>query len=222
MWQRQRGAWAVGSAFAILIVLVGVMAARSSGAVAEDKCPTDWATLPSVADRQRCADQKAQRTIDAAATAQARPYATTVPMRLDPRVATTPAPAGFIPDSVKAIGRVDRSIVGGIGDFPRPVTDLWSIGAISNPEDPTAYDRIVLYTRPPEGTRNAALGKFLVGNSLGPDLTRKYNQTWVCPRDVGMITIMNVSGSDGVVSFATSSGQSGTFNIASQTWSFAS
>jgi hypothetical protein len=47
-----------------------------------------------------------------------------------------------------------------------------------------------------------------------------YMKDWGCPRNLGSLTITAITGKNGVVSFASTAGVSGTLNMATSAWSF--
>ena len=53
------------------------------------------------------------------------------------------------------------------------------------------------------------------GEGIEPELAERYNTTWLCPSDMGVLTITDVTGYEGVVSFTASNGQSGTLDMVS-------
>lgn len=190
------------------------------GVGAENGCPDDWWNLAAPEQREHCARSKAQEDRDAWATAQAKPYATTVMTPVDLRVWGTPVPPGFIPDEAKAVRPLSRESVVGIMGMPKNLTSVWRVGVVPHP-DGLDHGTILVYAVGSTDAQPAAIGRLLFGNLPGR-IGRQYNGYWESPRDIGEITITNVSGWNGIVSFTTSSGQQGTFNLATETWNFAS
>lgn len=191
-------------------------------AAAENECPKDWYLLSSPEERDRCAELKGllheRKLQDDLATVQARPYATTIPHPIDFGVHGTPVPPGFIPEEAKAIKKVPKENVVGIHEL-KGTNSVWQIGAVPDLYQ-QGYNRVYLFARPGDGTRNASLGLYLFGGYPSPDNRKMYNKIWESPRDVGVITITGVSASAGQVSFVSSSGATGAFDLASETWVF--
>jgi hypothetical protein len=61
-----------------------------------------------------------------------------------------------------------------------------------------------------------------IGAQTNPAWGTPNADTWGCPRNIGQITITAVTGQNGVVSFSSTSGASGTLDLATGTWAFGS
>jgi len=186
------------------------------GAGAQDACPPDWALSPSREVRDRCAevkhiqveqDMKNERA--AAATEAAKPQAQQSPVLLPQKL---PNPTG----SEAAVQEIplnliqDSSLVG--------ITSMWQIDLVAT-GDQTAWTP--MYVMAFDELKDLPRLETRVANASIDDTLQKYQRRWVCPQNIGAITITGVKGGTaGVVSFKSTSGRIGTFNIASQAWSF--
>jgi hypothetical protein len=124
---------------------------------------------------------------------------------------------------------------------PRPVewrgaTSVWQAGGIPN-DDYTSWAALYIWSRPSGTTAPSSLTPTLeteLGEPLGGGLDAKYYHKWVYPQAVGKLYITNITippldipdaqtpfpGLRGTVYFKTEAGQTGSFNLATETWTF--
>jgi len=145
----------------------------------------------------------------AAAIEAAKPQAQQSPVLLPQKL---PNPTG----SEAAVQEIplnliqDSSLVG--------ITSMWQIDLVAT-GDQTAWTP--MYVMAFDELKDLPRLETRVANASIDDTLQKYQRRWVCPQNIGAITITGVKGGTaGVVSFKSTSGRIGTFNIASQAWSF--
>lgn len=146
----------------------------------------------------------------------------TVPRPTETPFAQTPLPLGFIPDRFKVVEPVPLEDMVGLPFFRD--ASVWQLGAISDISG-YGYNSVWLWAKPPgSGAPHAMIGIAIMGTAKtneGP----QYRMIWEAPEDVGAITITGISGvrlereqAHGLVAFTTSSGRSGTFDLATGQW----
>jgi hypothetical protein len=110
--------------------------------------------------------------------------------------------------------------------FWQSVSSLWFLDYIPA-YNQTQWNPLYLwaaYSDPSTGTGVSSIGTTLL-NAPG-DQQQQYERYWPCPRTVGKIVITAVTGLisvpslAGVVSFSTAAGGNGSFNLATETWTF--
>lgn len=213
-----------GLAIALGLTLVLVGLSQLSGTAgtlgSTNPCPSNWFPLSSqpYATQVACGQLRQQADLNELATAQARPYATSVPPTHNLALAGTPILAGYIPNEVKTIHQLNTCLVGRV--HARPVTDCWLAGYVAGSTH-RGYAGIVVYA---VGTgrdvpRPTIIRYFYpIGDMPNPAFD--YNTAWTAPRDIGDITMTGITGPNGVVSFTSKSGVTGTLNMANGTWKF--
>lgn len=134
-------------------------------------------------------------------------------------------PPDYIPDRVKEVKPVPSEDLVGL-QFLRSSTSVWQIGGLSDVNGYN-YNHVWVWTKPPgAGADRATIGFFIIGDAEtneGP----YYRMVWESPEDVGALKITGISGvtlereqATGAVAFTTSAGGSGSFDLATQQWSF--
>jgi hypothetical protein len=63
-------------------------------------------------------------------------------------------------------------------------------------------------------------GELFDMGGMNPGDAKQYMTAWGCPRNLGSITITGITGKNGVVSFTSTAGVSGTLDMATGTWTF--
>jgi hypothetical protein len=103
----------------------------------------------------------------------------------------------------------------------RHCTSVWQV-PVSN-ADMTAWYALMIFTVPPSNNpvslQMGILHAFR-GESTPDDIKDKYNKKWILPRDIGAVTITNVTGPEGIVSFKGANGEAGTFDLKTEQWHF--
>ncbi len=92
---------------------------------------------------------------------------------------------------------------------------IWRAGVMLA-ADRSAYSPVIVWSQ----RRRCALGLDVPEHRHAPHLFPA-PQIWTCPRNIGELSITAVRGPSGVVSFRGTSGQRGTFDLATQQWKFA-
>lgn len=141
-------------------------------------------------------------------------------------VAATPIPRNYIPDDVKTVRPVAGEDMVGLR-FLRSATSVWQLGGLSDVNGYN-YNHVWVWTKPPgAGADRATIGFFVIGDADTNEGTY-YRMVWETPEDVGALTITGISAVTlereqvaGLVTFTTSTGRNGTFDLASQHWSIA-
>lgn len=141
--------------------------------------------------------------------------------------AGTVTPPNYIPDESKVVEPVPGEDRIGLR-FLRGATSVWQLGALSDVSG-YGYESIWVWTKPP-GTqvRRATIRLAIMGD---PDTDTGhgpiYRMVWEAPEDVGAITITRITDATterdrvgGLIAFTTESGGSGTFDLATQQWTF--
>ena len=210
-----------------VMVLVGsIVVMRSTNATtasAQAPCPENWPEVFDRSEQERCAAEKmaraereVQQAIQASRNAPAR--ATSVPVALT----GTPVPDGYIRDEDKRIEVIPLPEVR-YEPTLRRADSIWSVGGVAY--ELGSSTPLYLYSMSSTNGKKTWIAYHLPNSSLSPKTGGKYNKDWLVPKEVGKLTITNVSGplSDGqanVISFTTSSGISGTFTPATEEWTF--
>lgn len=220
-----------------------------SGLADSTVCPDNWYASTDPVVLQACSDQKAARhTSDvqqADATAQAQPYVQTIPNSAPVRLLPQPDDTKQIVE--RPLVPSNPADLQGLPFVLENATSWWEAGSAPN-ADYTSWDPVSVLTHPGNGATYVSGGAtsdtFIVNTN--PTLTtsvedgdvyqrQTYGHIWVCPQPVGALYITNIVagtspglGADGanfsglnyIVYFKTTSGKTGTFNMANQTWTF--
>lgn len=217
--------WAVGAGFVAAIIASIVLYFPTTRTVAQSTpCPENYDNLPTQAERDRCTNEKTARREakerEEIATAIVRPT-----VGLPTPLPATPEPSGFVPPEAQRIFRLNPDNAAELPSL-RGSNSLWHIGAVPNPKGEASF--YYALARPGTAAQHAQLAVVLEGNAITPADYQKYSKVWVAPQDVGTITITGVSGTItgptgpvGIIAFTTSSGRTGTLNMATGTWTFA-
>lgn len=211
-------------------------------------CPSNWADSKDRTVRDTCAKLKdvtsQQQRAAEIATMQAQPHVQT---GLNPVPPTLLPP----PDYAKVVQELKYDPYNGPWPFQwQGATSVWQIGAVPN-NDYTAWGPLYLVayqgnnvhsSRAYAGDRAEATSnqnptlQTMIFDSPGDGANAKYSKKWVFPQAVGEIYITNASipalniadskapflGLQGTISFQTKDGQTGKFDLAKGTWTFAS
>ncbi len=211
--QRKR-VWFVGLAVALVMGLFGAVAyLQPHQATADTPCPPDWALSSSREVRERCGEQKhlvSMQREQAEQTAQAQqPYVQQWP--------------GFVPQKMKKPQDIpapkDVPLLDVATGPPamRGATSVWFIDYVSDSEE-TLWSELYLISFGGDGNGPARFQTYVL-NRFTPDMGQ-FEHLWTCPRTLGTLTITNVTGLNGIVAFTSSSGQTGSFNMATEQWVF--
>lgn len=193
-------------------------------------CPPNWDKSDDRAVRDICAKLKAdnymKQRASEIATAEARPSVQTLSY-ITPGVQLPP------PDYAKIIRELPYDpYKGARPPHWRSATSVWQVGALPN-RDYTSWSAMYIVSRPGNSATKST-NPTLETEGLTDGLDPKYNKQWVCPQAVGEIYITNITKPDlnitdaktpfpalqGVVYFKTKAGQTGSFNLATETWTF--
>lgn len=111
-----------------------------------------------------------------------------------------------------------RHLTGNFREHPsfRTATDVWLIGSVPS-RDGLGQNGVFVYASPPDGGYAATLALITLGYENSAE-GEKYSGVWIAPRNIGTIMITGVTGIDGIVSFTTSTGVIGTFDLATKQW----
>lgn len=229
----QKLSWIVGVGVVAAALATGVVAGPVPASA--DPCGLSWHLLPSLADRNACAQAKAtavalreRQVTQAQQAALANRPAPSIPNY-------RPAVLWPEPDVFKESKQVPVEQVAG-GPW-RGANSLWMYGSVPN-DDYTEWDHFYIFAK--SGQNGAPVLQTLVLNGRDSG-ERQYVHVWTSPRATGTLTITGITpsnggatptpsatpphpfpGPSGVVHFTTSSGQSGAFDLATQTWTFGS
>jgi hypothetical protein len=235
MRHRRTVIWIIGlSAVAVIGVMMALTASATNPVVqpasSPTPCPADWALSSSTDVRERCSiarfvEKQTEDTVRLhAALTQAVLNPKSIPTIPGIAVTATPGP----PLSMTPLPNILKLPPIEFVDGPphlRHSTSIWQIGQWAGPE---SYDRNTLYllARGPKDGDYARLETELDG-SLGAAGYWQYHWSWKAPQDVGKLTITDLtdltvspSGLTGTVAFTTSSGLSGTLDLATGAWTF--
>lgn len=193
-------------------------------------CPPNWDKSSDRAVRDACAKLKAdnygRQRASEIATAEARP-SVQILSNIVPGVQLPP------PDYAKIVS--ERTFDPYDGARPpqwNTATSVWQVGALPN-RNYTSWSAMYIVSRPGNSATKST-NPTLETEGLTDGLDPKYNKTWVCPQAVGELHITNVTkpdlnitsantpfpGLQGVVYFKTKAGQTGKFDLATETWTF--
>lgn len=186
----------------------------------------DIVAFPNAADRDECVRReqvKIEQTLSAIQTTQDVLNLTPEPTATFGSVSeltddVTATPYGYTPPS-----RTDIYYIGRIYDMSvfRYARSIWHAGAVSPLNDQYVASEIIVYVG---GSTDApVLLRASVDPQVGsdPEVLDQYTDSWPCPRAIGDLTIDSVTGPDGIITFSSTSGQRGTFDMATETWQFA-
>lgn len=126
----------------------------------------------------------------------------------------SPVPAGVIPDKYKVIEEIKDPQPG-----PSQITyasSVWRLGAVFGERD--RYYLMFLSAMKPGDDKKPLIQRFFLDAS--DEVLLKWRAYWECPEPIGDITITGITGQTGIVSFTSTSGKSGTLDMASGAWSF--
>lgn len=181
------------------------------------QCGNDWSKSPNQETVDQCARLKeivvAQQRQQEQQTAEAY-------LAL-PRTQTVPGfkPVKLLPepDWAKTVKEIPLDDLAGGDPTLHGATSVWQAGSVPN-ADVSEWMPFLVYAKPGEKDGHALLGTLVINGTT--DQVQQYIHTWTCPRAVGTITITSVKGPTDTVTFTTSSGQAGKFDLATQTWTF--
>lgn len=213
-------------------------------------CPPNWGDSPDPAVRDACARDKATRTvreeISRAQTAQALP--TSVLPAYTPEPTYTPEVLLPQPESSKMVRPLGPDDVMGnsiLHCVTRGANSHWLDGSVPN-NGYTEWSPLYVLTRPGNGLASFSCGEGaeVVVNTnptletfvrIATEGRERYSKIWTCPRTLKTleITSINDSGKPGlyadgsrfpglnsVIHFRSQTGVTGTFDMATQNWSF--
>ncbi|HEY0071770.1 MAG TPA: hypothetical protein VGE04_17540 [Chloroflexia bacterium] len=205
-------------------------------------CPPDWADSEERAVRDTCGKLKEvtsmqQRTSEIA-TMQAQPYVQTVPN-------FTPVTLIPPPDYVNIVRGLKFDPYKGPRPFQwRGTTSVWQVGAVPN-RDYTTWVALYIVSwpantaqsvQPAKGNPTSAdanpILEMQLLEGLGDGTDAKYYKRWVFPQAANELYITNVikpnlnitdvntpfPGLQGVIYLKTNTGQTGSFDLAHETW----
>ncbi len=192
-------------------------------------CPDFLSSLPP-AEFSACIAARdtrfAQEEQDAIATSQSSDaiFPTVPPVVLPLQ---TPKPRGYISERARRVERMsmeDRREIPPIM-VPYGANDAWQLGALSG-SDGSDYAVVLLFCYPKNDTRGPVL--ILTEYSTeDPVLQQIYNQYWLAPADLTALTVsgfesllLTPAGPTGSMHFTTPEGKTGTFDLATQAWTF--
>lgn len=207
-------------------------------------CPADWYLSKDPVLRDTCSRLKEttsqQQRAQELATAAAQPRVQTIP-------GFQPVTLLPVPDYAKVVTELKFDPYNGA--WP-PIwdttTSVWKDGAVPT-SDYTMWDEVFVVSRPGSATQstpppagssattntNPTLETEVFG-SMGDGTDREYQKRWTCPQAAGAIYITSIinpalnitdaktpyPGLRSVVYFKTEAGQTGNFDMATETWTF--
>jgi hypothetical protein len=189
-------------------------------------CPTDWYRSTDQDILTRCYAEKQARYNEAMkqAMTQAPLNPTVIPLsatRHDQLATTRLSPA-----PTPEIYALDPNTTADGPPVLRGTNSIWHIGTIPTHEEGMP-GTLYLLARPPRDGEHARLLLLVEGDFVNEEQEQTYNKGWKAPEDVGTMTITGITdltisatAPTGLVSFTTSSGKTGTFDIATETWTF--
>lgn len=241
----QKRIWLLALGFLVTITAITALAvlwtAHASKATGVD-CSGAWYDSPDPVVKETCSREKAATTLsqaDEVATAAAQPYYQTIPGFVPQVILPVP------PDAKVVFERKQDPYNGPGPSGWKGATSTWRDGAVPS-ADYTSWDELYIIARPGSSAQLLpAIGDTAstkanptletdVAASLGDGTDVKYRKRWGCPQDVGALYITNITnpelnipdantpypGLQSVVYFKTKTGQTGNFNMATETWTF--
>jgi hypothetical protein len=223
----------ISATVASLVVLLGIgVLVQRVGAAAYaggDPCPASWFPLQKEPLAIQFAwsriRQQPQRSV--MATAQARPRVYLPPPTPDPRYTSRPSVfQGYIPPDLEGITALPNDALQSYNQALQPITSIWQLGVVVSPNH-RGYGAVIVYAAGPLSPRqypgvnpNPAFIRqvFPQGDLTSSPLPASSN--WQCPRNLGALAIGGVTGMNGVISFTSDAGVSGTLNMATGAWTF--
>jgi hypothetical protein len=102
----------------------------------------------------------------------------------------------------------------------RKAISLWRVSSIPNQDQTHWYEFYVWTDKISEHVYLLNTTGVGVSSEFTPELSDKYNKEWLLPKDIGAVTITNVTGPEGIVSFKGANGETGSFDLKNQQWHF--
>jgi hypothetical protein len=224
--RRRLVATVLGGLVVGLVAVVGL--AGAAGVPDTGPCPASWFPLNTQppAIQKQCAAARDQAIANGLATAQARPRPNAPPPTPDPRF---PGVHLDVVPQWATVVHADSQGLQGIMGLPWNITSVWDDGVVPSPNH-RGYALISVYAIGPHERSGAVpdIPQPQIARLFWPEgdqsalqpMAPQYNSRWVCPRAVGSITITAITGPNGVVSFTSTSGVSGTLVLATGAWTF--
>ncbi len=212
---QQKRTWLLAlSTLALTAIIVCIWYIQPHKVTADTPCPSDWAQSSSREVRDRCAEQKqlvsVQHDQQELVEKARQPYVQRWP-GFTPQKLQKPTGTDVSPHEIPL-----QNVAGGPAAM-RYATSVWQIDYVTN-RDQTAWSPLDIVASGGEGNGQVTLQTVLL-NRFTSDMSQ-YEHLWTCPQDIGAITITSVAGLNGVLTFKSSSGQHGSFNMALEKWDF--
>lgn len=219
----------VGAIAVFLVVFVGASVFAQGLFSQNVTCPEDWPLSKSPEVVAHC-NSLAQTAFHMSMQTR-RAYVSSLPS-LTPLPTLTALELAQMSNSIRPtpIPRVVKAdpwdFAGGAPNLQR-TNSIWIIGVLPSTASYT-YITVYVLARPPVDTYRSVIYVTLEGDGMSEQQTATFLRWWEVPMDVGKITITNFSapvtaetGLVGIVSFTTETGQTGTLDVATGTWTFA-
>ncbi len=142
----------------------------------------------------------------------------TIPSEQARMDAGTPVPFDYIPPEAMQIRYIGE--INDISSF-RYARTIWLAGAVAPTSSDHYVSRIMVLATGSNERQFIARSIYNVSFTDDPVNVKRYTKDWECPRNVGELRIDSVTGPDGIITFSSTSGQRGTFDMATETWQFA-
>ncbi|MGQ9550550.1 MAG: hypothetical protein ACUVWS_18205 [Roseiflexus sp.] len=170
-------------------------------------------SLPALMSKATEVIEQRERHFD---NQRATPQIMRIPSTPDPNLHGTTVPPDYRPDWINDVEPVTKADLGGVS-FLRNATSIWRNGGLPNIQG-TEWFPLFHYAVP--GTNDHPIISSFIPNAP-PDLQQKLTQSWECPRAIGTLTItMITGGSNGTIEFVSSTGVTGSLNMATGEWIF--
>ncbi|HEX5416057.1 MAG TPA: hypothetical protein VFZ25_10355 [Chloroflexota bacterium] len=212
-----------------LVLLIGawqLTSAEAGGTFLPAFC--DRLSTQPRAIQDKCSQLKIQAWATAQAAAQARPRVRRAPT---PNWANlpTPVPPGYILPQDRVIEAArPADAFQSYSQHPNPITNVtsvWRAGSVLN-RDPMSpfyergYGRVLVWAMAPTPPVGPWIERRMIeGGGMPAAQVRQYDTIWHSPRNIGAITITGITDPNGVIAFTSSSGVSGTLDMATGSWS---
>lgn len=121
----------------------------------------------------------------------------------------------LVPPSANTVSEIGNNSTSGqrLLPFAENKLSLWRAGVVLS-ADRESYATVLVWTE-----RNECELTRMVLQRRGLNL--RPETSWHCPNDLGELMITDVTGAEGVISFTSTSGTSGSFDMATGQWQFA-
>ena len=194
--------------FLISLLERNVSSVTPQNAVIVQSPPSIVAALPPKSTLCNTCNETELEAFTPENTEQVKPSITLTPVP-SVTISNTPKPENNAPTYVDKVRLVPDGGYNPERHFPR-MPSLWQVGLVTD-QDRSEWDYLFVAS-----TDNQIL-EVMFGD-VKPDIWYANKKEWTAPLPLGTITITNATGVKGILTFTSTSGHTGTFDMATETW----